>query len=77
MSLTIGPNEHVLYDGVLSDIPVGKLESGEEREVEFGVCFVSEGRFDVRAEAWVVDGAADEDSKVGGGEVRMFVRSEP
>ncbi|KAF8590613.1 hypothetical protein K439DRAFT_1382134 [Ramaria rubella] len=76
LTLTLNPSEHVLYDGVLSNLPVGKLECGEEREIEFGICFVAEGKFELRAEAWVVDGGADEDAKAAEGELRVTVRSE-
>lgn len=77
MSLTVTPSEHVLYDGVLSELPVGRLESGEERQIEFGVCFVGEGGFDIHAEARLVDANLDDEVKVGEGELRVFVRSEP
>ena len=76
MNLTLSPSEHVLYEGVQSDIPVGKLNSGEERQVELGICFVSEGRFDLRAEAWLVGYDVDENAKAGEGGLRVLVRDD-
>lgn len=77
MSFSISPSEYVLYDGVLSDIPVGQVEVGEEKDIEFGLCFVSEGRFDIGVQAWVVDGDADEEAKAGEGKLRVLVQSDP
>lgn len=39
------PLEHVLYEGVLRDIPVGRLEEGETSDVSIPICFLSRGRF--------------------------------
>ncbi|KAJ7285808.1 TRAPP II complex [Mycena rebaudengoi] len=48
------PSQHIIYEGLLRDVPVGRLESGESREVETGVCFLAYGRYDISAEAKVV-----------------------
>lgn len=74
MNLSLSPSEHVLYEGVLSDIPVGRLDSGKEGEIEMGICFVSEGRFDIHAEVRLVGCDAEEDAKAGEGDLRVFVR---
>lgn len=72
----MNPSEHMLYEGVLSDIPVGKLESGEERQVEIGICFISEGRFDLRAEARLIGCKVDEYAKAGERSLRVFVQDD-
>jgi hypothetical protein len=74
MSLSLSPSEHVLYEGVLSDVPVGRLESGKAREIEMGICFVSEGRFELHAEVRVVGCDVDEDAKAGEGDLCVLVR---
>ncbi|KAJ6547608.1 TRAPP II complex [Mycena capillaripes] len=45
---------HVIFEGLLKDVPIGRLESGESLEVETGVCFLAYGRFEISAEAKVV-----------------------
>jgi hypothetical protein len=50
------PSEHIIYEGVLSDLPIGRLESGESREVETPLCFLSYGRFEVLAEIRILGG---------------------
>jgi hypothetical protein len=44
------PIEHIIYEGILSDVPVGRLERGESREVDITICFLSYGRFEIGAE---------------------------
>lgn len=44
------PPEHALYEGVLSDIPIGRLDIGTSQEVEIPVTFVACGRFELSAE---------------------------
>ncbi|KAJ6496720.1 TRAPP II complex [Mycena vitilis] len=63
----------VIFEGLLRDVPIGRLESGESREVETGLCFLSHGRFEISAEAKVVGFAAE--SK-GIGRLTAMVRSE-
>jgi hypothetical protein len=40
--LDIDPAEHVIYEGVLSGIPLGHLEPGESRTLETAVVFLSQ-----------------------------------
>lgn len=53
--LGFDPAEHIIYEGVLSDLPVGHLQSGESREVETPLCFLSYGRFELAAEVRALD----------------------
>lgn len=55
VDVSIDPREHFIHDGVLRDIPVGRLEAQESREVELAVCFLCHGRFEVFASARVLD----------------------
>lgn len=63
---------HVIFEGLLRDVPIGRLESGESREVETGLCFLAYGRFEILAEAKIV-GATE--SK-GTGRLTAMVRAE-
>lgn len=76
LAFSFNPSEHVLYNGVINNISVGELSSGEERQVEIGVCFVSEGKFDLRATVHAIGDDPDADSKTETGELRVSVRNE-
>ncbi|KAK7054867.1 hypothetical protein VNI00_003330 [Paramarasmius palmivorus] len=54
LDLQIEPSEHILHDGALYDIPVGRLDSNESRELDTTLCFLSHGRFEVRGAVKVV-----------------------
>ncbi|KAJ4469401.1 transport protein Trs120 or TRAPPC9 TRAPP II complex subunit-domain-containing protein [Lentinula edodes] len=55
LDVNIDPREHVIHDGILCDIPVGRLEAKESREIEVAICFLCHGRFEVLASARVLD----------------------
>jgi len=55
VDVSIDPKEHFIHDGVLCDIPVGRLEAKQSREVEVAVCFLCHGRFEILASARVLD----------------------
>lgn len=54
VDLDMTPPEHVIFEGVLSNIPLGRLEPGDSRFVETAVGFLSHGRFDIRAEVRIL-----------------------
>jgi len=70
--MEINPADHVIYEGVLSSIPVGHLEAGDTRELEMALAFLSHGRFDIRAEVRIL-GAPRSDQKAGVGQLRAEV----
>ncbi|KAF6765224.1 TRAPP II complex [Ephemerocybe angulata] len=47
LDLQLDPVESIVYEGILSDIPLGRLEPDEVREFSLGVCFLSKGRFEL------------------------------
>ncbi|KAJ7176123.1 hypothetical protein C8R43DRAFT_942926 [Mycena crocata] len=47
-------SKHIIMEGLLRDVPIGRLESGESREIETGLCFLAYGRYEISAEAKVV-----------------------
>jgi trafficking protein particle complex subunit 9 len=55
LDVDVEPREHVIFDGVLYDMPIGRLHAKESREVEVAVCFLCHGRFEVFASARVPD----------------------
>ncbi|KAF8201813.1 transport protein particle complex subunit, partial [Pholiota molesta] len=57
------PSEHLVFEGVLTDLPVGRLESGESREIVSSLCFLACGRFEILAKARSY-GASEADSRV-------------
>jgi hypothetical protein len=75
VSLDVDPADHIIYDGVLSNIPLGQMESGEAREVETAVCFLSQGRFEICAEVQIL-GALRNERKAGVGQLKAVVREE-
>ncbi|PPR08068.1 hypothetical protein CVT24_010529 [Panaeolus cyanescens] len=63
MDLDISPADYVVYEGVLSELAVGRLKSGETRELSISLCFLSLGRFDISARVRCTEGA-DGESRV-------------
>lgn len=51
LDLTMEPSEHVIYEGVLNDIPVGELKSGASFDITIPLCFLAYGRFTIWATA--------------------------
>lgn len=75
IDLDIDPADQVIYEGVLTNIPLGHLEPGESREVETAVCFLSLGRFEIRADVRIL-GASRSQREAGIGQLRAVVRKE-
>lgn len=73
VDLDLKPAEHIIYEGVISNIPLGQLQSGEARELEMPLCFLSQGQFEIRAEVRIL-GAARSERPIGGGLLRAVVR---
>lgn len=66
------PSEHVVFEGVLSDMAVGQLESGESRVVEMAICFLVHGRFEISADVKVFN-SPRVDSRAGIGNLIAIV----
>lgn len=50
MDLELDPIESIVFEGILNDIPLGRLEANEARDFSLGVCFLSSGRFELSAQ---------------------------
>jgi hypothetical protein len=73
VDLNMDPADHIIYEGVLSNIPLGRMESEGTREVEIPLCFLSQGRFEICAEVQIL-GAPRSERKAGVGQLRAVVR---
>jgi len=73
VDLDMTPPEHVLFEGVLSNIPLGRLEPGTSQFVETGVGFLCHGCFNIRAEVRIL-GAPRSGRKAGMSEITAVVR---
>ena len=68
----VDPSDHVIQEGVPSDVPIGRLETGGVHEFETPLCFVACGQFRIQVDARAVDGAA-RDAKVGTATLKVVV----
>jgi len=71
----IDPADHAIQEGAPSGTPVGRLESGAERELETPICFVACGQFHVHVVAWAISAAARE-VEVGSATLKAVVRKD-
>ena len=71
----VDPAEHAIQEGATSGIPIGRLESGAERELETPLCFVSCGRFRVHVEVRAISATARK-VRVGSATLKAAVRED-
>lgn len=74
VDISAEPTECVLIEGSTSDIPVGRLESGEAHEVELPICFIAYGQFELSAEVRVLDNRQRR-TIVGSSQLKVVVES--
>jgi len=70
--LKLEPVEHVLVEGMLTEISLGRLERGQSIEVETVICFLCLGHFEVAAAVRCLDDVG-RDSKAGVGRLKVVV----
>lgn len=70
LDVTISPSDHVLYERVLSGIPVGHVNGGESYKLDIPLTFIACGRFEVIATARI----PDQTSSAGHGHITAFVK---
>lgn len=75
MDIEMEPSEHIVSEGVLSELAVGRLESGETREIDTAICFLSKGRFEISAEVRSYDTPWSDASRAGIGQLIAIVQS--
>ncbi|KAG6900876.1 hypothetical protein C0993_009994 [Termitomyces sp. T159_Od127] len=75
MDMDLEPSDHVVFEGVLSELAVGRLESGETREIDTAICFLSKGRFEISAEVRSYEIPWSDTSRAGIGHLIAIVRS--
>jgi trafficking protein particle complex subunit 9 len=71
----IDPADHAIQEGAPSGTPVGRLESGAERELETPLCFVACGQFHVQVVTRAISAAARE-VEVGSATLKAVVRED-
>uniref|UniRef100_A0A8H8CM97 Transport protein particle subunit trs120 n=1 Tax=Psilocybe cubensis TaxID=181762 RepID=A0A8H8CM97_PSICU len=76
MELEANPSEYIIYEGVLNDLPVGRLESGESREITTSVCFLASGHFEISALVRGFGGATA-DSRVARAHITAILKDDP
>lgn len=72
VNLTLDPVDHILFEGVTDDIPIGRLGGGKSYEFETPLTFVSCGRFEI-AGSIVVPGHSELRDRLGTGALRAVV----
>lgn len=73
-SVFFEPEKHVIYQGVLQGIPLGEVRGGETRELGVAICFVSCGRFELRAQVEILNAPRGE--LAGSGHVTVLVEND-
>jgi len=73
LSIALSPVDYVLVEGVLTDIPIGRLGAGESHTLDMGMCFVAQGKFDAVAEARALGSSGTGFRLVGSGESSVLV----
>ncbi|KAI0748229.1 transport protein Trs120 or TRAPPC9 TRAPP II complex subunit-domain-containing protein [Daedaleopsis nitida] len=73
LNLDLQPVEHVVFQGELVDVAVGRLAKGETHELETPLAFIACGRFDFSAEVWAVGRSQEPPALIGHGKMRIDV----
>ena len=73
LNLDLEPADHVIFQGELVDIPVGRLAKGELYDIETPITFIACGRFDFSAEVYTLT-RSGESKQVGHGKMRIDVQ---
>lgn len=74
LDLIFDPAEQVLWEGVLSNMAIGKLKPDETKTVEVPLCFLCTGRFEIGAEVRIM--GAMKDSRAGASRICVSVRED-
>lgn len=77
LDLSTSPEEHVLLQGSLTDIMLGRVESGHSQIVNVPLCFLSAGCFEIAVEARQVGvGVMGEKGRTGVSRLWVVVKGE-
>ncbi|KAG6832127.1 hypothetical protein H0H87_002439 [Tephrocybe sp. NHM501043] len=75
MDMEMEPAEHVGYEGILNELALGRLESGESREIDAAICFLAMGQFEIFAEVRSFDAPRSDTTRAGIGHLTAIVRA--
>ena len=67
------PVDHVVHEGTLTDLAIGRLDEGESKEVEVALCFIAYGYFEIFSQVRAFD-ASRMDTRSGLGRLTAIVR---
>ncbi|KAF9227891.1 hypothetical protein BS17DRAFT_693370 [Gyrodon lividus] len=73
LNLIPGSEDHILFEGSLTAIPLGNVGSGQSKAIEIPLCFLCVGHFELGVEARL-PAAPEESGRAGVGRVRAMVR---
>lgn len=62
LTLELEPNDCLVYEGTITDIPIGRLEHGASGDIAIPICFLTDGQFEFMAQVRPV-GLDYEDTK--------------
>ncbi|KAF8628414.1 hypothetical protein AX15_003936 [Amanita polypyramis BW_CC] len=74
LDFKLEPSEDILYEGVIQDMPIGRLDPGASKEIDTTVCFLACGYFEILAEVRLV--GADKLSRAGIGHLKVTLPGE-
>ena len=72
LDLNVEPSEYILFDGSLTDVPLGRLAPGSHAKAELAVCFMACGRFILEGSVRLM-GAPPDEARVGLGTLQVLV----
>ncbi|KAF8844938.1 hypothetical protein BDN67DRAFT_942470 [Paxillus ammoniavirescens] len=75
VNLIPSSEEHILFEGSLTNIPLGNVGGGQSKVIEIPLCFLCVGHFELGVEAQLL-GAPEERSRVGVGRIQVMVIEE-
>ena len=75
VDLEVEPVDHIVHEGTLTDLAIGRLDEGESREVEVALCFIAYGYFEIFSQARAFD-ASRMDTRAGVGRLTAIVRDD-
>ena len=75
VDLEVEPAEHVVHEGILTDLAIGRLDGGESKEVETALCFIAYGYFEIFAQVRAFD-TSHVDTRAGLGRLIVIVRDD-
>lgn len=55
LSITIEPSDFVVFDGVLRNIPFGRISAGKSLDFQIPIMFVAQGQFKFSSQIYAIE----------------------